>query len=411
MNSQPLRVLLDARLETQHAGGIQQFVSGVARGFKDLERRDVRWTFVAEESARDWLVDAGPAEVRFVSESPSPNQVRRRARAVLRPIRHRLQPGRLGPPPVDLDGYDVVHFLTQQGFASDRPTIYHPYDLQHRHLRSLPADERSHRNDRYRVVAEGSAATVTMTTWGAADLLEWLGASAPAIAVVRPGLAPTPAAEPELPELPARFFLFPAQAFEHKNHLTLLQAMVALPADLHLVCTGAEGPSAARLVQRSADLGLGERVHWLGFVTQSTLHALHQRSLALVFPSRFEGWGMPVTDSLAAGIPVACSNLPMLREIAGSAALYFDPDDSAGMSACMRRLANSKDLRASLAAEGLRRVGHLSWTQSAHRLVALQLWAANRDLGPDDCAALEAAFSESGTDAPNVTAVSRRGRR
>ena len=135
-------------------------------------------------------------------------------------------------------------------------------------------------------------------------------------------------------------------------------------------------------------------MHWLGFVPEATLDAVLASATGLVFPSLFEGWGMPVTDALAVGLPVACSDLPVLREVAGVGADYFDPTDPAAIAAAIARLARP----------GRRDVGpatsamSLSWDEAAHRLVALQRWAAGRSVLDHDHTALLAGFVDGGHD-------------
>jgi glycosyltransferase involved in cell wall biosynthesis len=388
----PVEVLVDARIDANRAGGMQQFIAGVAAGFARLDRADVRWTFVTLGSDVDWLPVEG-ARTSVIRLTPRHPTLRRLAR----PLRRRGQPGRLAGPPTSLEGFDVAHMMTQQGFDTTVPAIYHPYDLQHRHLDALPASERADRDIRYSTLARRSTVTVAMTAWGAQDLRQWLGASAPPLAVVRPGPRDPRSAGPT-PDLrlPERYVVYPARPFRHKNHRRLLDAFARpeVPTDLHLVLTGT-GPGDDRsLVDQARRLGLEERVHWLGFVPEATVDAVLASATGLVFPSLFEGWGMPVTDALAVGLPVACSDLPVLREVAGAGADYFDPTDPAAIAAAIARLARP----------GRRDVGpatsamSLSWDEAAHRLVALQRWAAGRSVLDHDHTALLAGFVDGGHD-------------
>jgi glycosyltransferase involved in cell wall biosynthesis len=126
------------------------------------------------------------------------------------------------------------------------------------------------------------------------------------------------------------FLLYPANFWRHKNHETLLSAFSLFrrrqPASpLHLVLTGAPGPRLDCLRALATELGLGGVVHFPGFVSDSDLAALYQESDALVFPSLYEGFGLPVMEAMYFGRPVLCSNQTALAEVAGDAALSFDP--------------------------------------------------------------------------------------
>ena len=112
------------------------------------------------------------------------------------------------------------------------------------------------------------------------------------------------------------FLLYPANAWPHKNHATLLRALDRLE-EYRLVLTGS---GLERLPPHP-------RVDVAGRVAREELVSLYRRASALVFPSLYEGFGQPVLEALACACPVACSDLPPLREVAGDDAVYFDPRD------------------------------------------------------------------------------------
>lgn len=137
--------------------------------------------------------------------------------------------------------------------------------------------------------------------------------------------------------LPERFVLFPSQGWPHKGHDTLIAALAGLP-DVHLVLTGVDPKDAARgawvaeMVERA---GVGNRVSMPGFVTRREVFALLRRSVAVVQPSRFEGWSLLVEDAIAAGRPLVLSDLPVHREQCPDRVLpvrWFEPDDADGLT-------------------------------------------------------------------------------
>lgn len=127
-----------------------------------------------------------------------------------------------------------------------------------------------------------------------------------------------------------RYLLYPANFWNHKNHEMLLTAFgmacnQGLPHDINLVCTGA--PSARRdfIQSAAAGFGLAQRIVFPGYLSNVEFSVLMRNAGGLVFPSLYEGFGMPILEAMALGVPVACSNVTALPEVAGNAAVLFDP--------------------------------------------------------------------------------------
>jgi alpha-1,3-rhamnosyl/mannosyltransferase len=154
-----------------------------------------------------------------------------------------------------------------------------------------------------------------------------------------------------------------------KNLHTALAAHARLPAALRravpLVLIGIEGwltgPLHAAL---SASLRDGS-VRKLGYVPDDEMPLLMAGALALVYPSIYEGFGLPVLESMAAGVPVLCSTAQALREVAGNAALMCDPADTDGFAEAMQALIDDSALRGRLSAAGCARARNFSWRQTA----------------------------------------------
>ncbi len=162
-----------------------------------------------------------------------------------------------------------------------------------------------------------------------------------------------------------RYLIYPANFWKHKNHEMLLTAfgMAArggLPEDIRLVCTGAPGARRDFLVQAADAMGLGTRIVFPGYVPTEALGALLGNSAGMVFPSLYEGFGMPVIEAMTAGVAVACSNATSLPEIATGAALLFDPRVPAQIATAMLELVNDPARRAGLVAAGLERAAEFS---------------------------------------------------
>jgi len=149
------------------------------------------------------------------------------------------------------------------------------------------------------------------------------------------------------------FLFYPAHCWPHKNHAKLVEAfaLVAsdLPAELKLVLTGRAFPPEHPAAVLIREKRLGSRIIHLGFRSPLEIRALFQNCLALVFPSLFEGYGMPVVEAMHLGKPVLCSNVTSLPEIAGDAVLYFDPNDATDIARALLAVASQPSLRAALA--------------------------------------------------------------
>ena len=108
-----------------------------------------------------------------------------------------------------------------------------------------------------------------------------------------------------------------------------------------------------------------DAVEFPGWIPREDLHDLYARAWAFVYPSRFEGFGLPVPEALAAGVPTACSHIQPLAGIAGGAALQFDPLDTEAMTRAMRRIVEDDELRARLAEAGPQRAARFTWRATA----------------------------------------------
>jgi glycosyltransferase involved in cell wall biosynthesis len=160
--------------------------------------------------------------------------------------------------------------------------------------------------------------------------------------------------------LPPAFFIYPAAVWPHKNHGRLIKAFIQSEiAGAQLLLTGG-GQTESDLPKIIADLGATDRVRLLGRISTDDLMGLYHSATALIFPSEFEAWSIPIMEAMACGCPVASSNVTSLPEQVGDAGLLFDPTDISGMANVMRRLAGDTQLRATLAERGRARVSQFS---------------------------------------------------
>lgn len=114
--------------------------------------------------------------------------------------------------------------------------------------------------------------------------------------------------------------------------------------------------------------GVKDRVIFTGFTADDDLPALYAAATLLVMPSLYEGFGLPVAEAMACGVPVVCSQASSLPEVGGEAALYFDPRDVSAIADTMRRVLADDTLREQMRARGLAQVRQFSWIKAANEL-------------------------------------------
>src|SRR5207244_1385557 len=117
--------------------------------------------------------------------------------------------------------------------------------------------------------------------------------------------------------------------------------------------------------------GLEGDVARLGYLPDAELASLYRGARALAYPSLLEGFGFPPLEAMAAGVPVLCGDIPVLREVAGDAALFADPTDEAALSVALRDIAKDADLRARLIERGRERAAAFGWRRAAERTLAV----------------------------------------
>jgi len=179
---------------------------------------------------------------------------------------------------------------------------------------------------------------------------------------------------------PERFLLTVSTLHPHKNLAGLLRAFAIFRQthpEFRLVVCGLHGFFSGPLHDLRRSLGLAEAVEFPGWIPREDLKALYERAWAFVFPSLFEGFGLPVLEALAAGIPTACSAIEPVAGIAGEAALQFDPADIDAMAAAMNRVSDDAELRARLSTAGPHRAAQFSWKATAEATLGAVLEACS----------------------------------
>jgi alpha-1,3-rhamnosyl/mannosyltransferase len=151
----------------------------------------------------------------------------------------------------------------------------------------------------------------------------------------------------------------------------LIEAFAAVSRmhpDVCLVLTGAKGSMEVRVAKEIAERGIQDRVKRLGYISGRDLDGLYHEAEALVFPSRFEGFGAPVLEAMSRGCPVIAADATAVPEVVGDAGRLVSPDNPDDWSDEMKQVLEDGELRAMLSKLGRRRARELSWSHSANVL-------------------------------------------
>jgi glycosyltransferase involved in cell wall biosynthesis len=177
-----------------------------------------------------------------------------------------------------------------------------------------------------------------------------------------------------------KYILCVSTLHPHKNINRLVRAFRRVykqHPEFRLVIAGMYGFQTTEVERTIIECGLGAHVHITGWIPREELLDLYHRAWAFVYPSTFEGFGMPVLEALAAAIPGAVSSIEPIRSIAGSAALAFDPLSEAEIAESLLRVLKEKDLRARLSEAGPQRASNFSWKTAAGMTLRVLEAAAN----------------------------------
>ena len=415
----PLRICVDARRQGAGlAGGVEQIVIGLAYGLSRLTDGDEEYVFLTAPPDTDWIAPylGGNSTVLRSASPVGPSGWRGRL-AAISPIRRVWEAATaiVGERAIAIprsDGtleraaVDVVHFPRQGAFLTDVPSVYQPHDLQHLHLpKYFTRRERIAREVLYRAFCDQANTVVMMTRWGRDDISAKYGLPRDKVCVI-PGASvlaayPAPSSE-DLKRVTAKFSLpkafafYPAQTFPHKNHLTLLKAL-AIARDHHgrripLVASGYQNEFFAVIKKQSEELGLSDLVRFVGFVDTLELRSLYRLARCLVFPSAFEGWGLPVTEAFAEAVPVVCSDATSLPEVVGDAALIVPVDDTEQLANALVRVWTDDELRRTLVERGRGRAASVSWDKIARIFRAHYRRIGGRQLTDEDATLVQSSY-------------------
>jgi len=180
-------------------------------------------------------------------------------------------------------------------------------------------------------------------------------------------LPATPSAAFRALKLPAKYLYFPANFWPHKNHSNVLQALKIAASkgetDLHLVLSGSPAGSE-KLLDEVKQLGLRDRVHFKGYLDKQVIPEVYQNSLALLFATKFEGFGIPLLEAFYCGAPAITAHSGSCVEVSRDAAVLVDPLDAESIAGGILKIARDPELRKRLIENGAERVKQFSWERA-----------------------------------------------
>jgi glycosyltransferase involved in cell wall biosynthesis len=301
---------------------------------------------------------AGRVDLRTIRWYPSARGGTGRAAAIAL--------GLIAPPlPLPLD-FDVIHYPFNVPIPRTRlPSVVTVHDLQHHDLPGFfSRAERTYRRLAYDRAARRASLVVTISEFSRERIVAILGVAQEKVVAIplgidherfRPAPVESDAAALDGLDLPERFLYYPANPWPHKNHERLLAAFERAAPNAELVLSGAPNAWLLSLVRRAS------RVRHLGYVPADALPAIYRRASGLVYPSLYEGAGIPPLEAMACGCPVAASHIPPVEEYCGPGVLYLDPHDNDSIAAAITALLEGQ------APDGRERAARYTWRASAER--------------------------------------------
>ena len=274
-----------------------------------------------------------------------------------------------------------THLPSVVSIADLQPEIYPDF---------FPKDLLEWLRRRYPASCRGATKVITLSEFSRATIIERYGLRPEKVHTIALAvgdefrLPPEDSAVEAVKEryaLPAEYAFYPANTWLHKNHPTLLKALHRLKTKyrtrLSCVFTGVERGGHQAFLRSVEEHGLSAQVYYLGYVEKQDMPLLYRGARFLVFPSLFEGFGLPLLEAMASDCPVLCSSAGSLPEVVGDAALLFDPNDPEEMADSMHRILTDEELRRTLVKAGRERALQFSWEKTARETLKVLEEAAS----------------------------------
>lgn len=359
-------VVLDALfLDPGVSGGPETYLRSLVPAMA-AARPDLRLTVISSRRGTRSLREAGWGDFAVLEALPSDDDQR---------VRKLVTQQLLLPRRVRALDADIVHSCSNLApLRAGAPLVLTLFDiiyLQHASMRRL---SRLSIGAVVRLAAPRAAAVITLSDAARVDIVATLGLPGERVYVIAPGAGRPPSVATPAKQTtaslaipPGRLVLCVAAKREHKNQELLVRALPLLPEDIVVVCVGRDDGYEPRLRVLAEEMGVSARLVLLGYVRDADLEGLWAIASVAALPTREEGFGLPVLEAMLRGVPVACSDIAVLREVGGPAAHFFDPDDPASAAAAIERALGDREA----AVRGRERAAAFSWEAAGRATAAV----------------------------------------
>lgn len=353
MSAVAIRVAVDLVFFTGRKGGTESYARGLFAALAAHD--DLRFVGIGNRELARQATDWFPGEIVTLPVSGENRVAWAAAEAFAVGPRARLA------------GAQILHCPSNFG-PSIRllPTVVTVHDLlMLRHPEWVPGGRAGGVAALGRATARAANRIITVSYASADDVRELLGRPAADIDVIHLGVAPVDPLDRATGPAARPYVLTGGNRMPHKNFDRLLEAWRLIPAAERpkLVVTGGPADDPLRpLVHR---LGLDNDVDLRGWVSAEEMARLYDNASAYVFPTLFEGFGLPVLEAMARGCPVIGSDIRVLHEVGGEDMAYFNPHDATAMCSVVRWVVGDPDVRARMAAAGRKRAATFTWQRAA----------------------------------------------
>jgi len=406
-----LRVAINAQLKSNAGvGGVQTVLIGLVHSLGQLEGPE-KYILITPWEEPDWprpylgnnqTIVRGPKLQAAKRALSSP--LMRLAKSAVRKASRMVGAGDIWRGLASNSGFyaglgcHVLHFPYQHYVLSSIPSVFNPWDLQHIHYPQFfsPADV-EWREAMYGTGCRAAKTIVVGSEWVKRDIVRHYQIQAEKIQVIR--CPPPTCAYAELNEstinsvkdkygLHEKFAFYPAMTWEHKNHIRLLEAF-ALIRDrrgirVNLVCTGKQTEFFPSIEKKMKQLQLDNQVRFLGMVPPADLRAIYRLAQFMIFPSLFEGAGVPLVEAWNEGTPVTCAAVTSIGEQAVDAALLFDPTSVHAIAEAVEKIATDTSLQETLKKRGFEQLKNFNWGTTAKAYRAVYRRVAGQPLTEED---------------------------
>jgi glycosyltransferase involved in cell wall biosynthesis/GT2 family glycosyltransferase len=417
-------VAINAQLLEGSAGGIETNLLQLLRALSLKNQPGDTQLLIGPGAASAWLkvhlsstqsiVEWSP--IRYVPESAIGSFIR-----ILRKLNHihgnwikDANASRSGVKKLELvlrtNGVDIIHFPYQRYFPTSLPFIFEPWDLQHIYLPEMFSKEEIRFRDlHYKEACQRASVVVTATRSSKYDIVRHFQIPASKVAVIYRGVDSSEKTsmqrgsdkrsqvEPLSIEDTA-YAIYPAKPWPHKNHERLFAALAKLRNEsglrIPVVCTGRAVKGRERFLEDLAiRYNIADQIVCTGYLSECNIKHYLENARLLIFPSLFEGLGIPLLEAMDWGVPITCSNVSCIPEVVGKSALMFNPYSVDDIAAKVSNAWLDDSLRKDLAQKGKDRAKDFSWNQAAGSFLLVYRYVAGRSLSTSEKLELQKIFS------------------